>query len=77
VLMGDLATLVNQFAYPVALKKITWKTYIVFVIWCPIQALVIYFFIPETKGRTVSFPNPNWRKVEANVYFCDIARRVG
>jgi len=47
------ATLVNQFAYPVALKKITWKTYIVFVIWCPIQALVIYFFIPETKGRTL------------------------
>jgi len=47
------ATMVNQFAYPVALKKITWKTYIVFVIWCPIQALVIYFFIPETKGRTL------------------------
>lgn len=54
--MRDLATLVNQFAYPVALKKITWKTYIVFVIWCPIQALVIYFFIPETKVARQAFP---------------------
>ncbi|KAM0124934.1 hypothetical protein ACHAO1_010853 [Botrytis cinerea] len=47
------ATLVNQFAYPVALEKIKWKTYLVFVLWCPIQALVIYFFIPETKNRTL------------------------
>ncbi|KAF7919086.1 uncharacterized protein EAE98_009406 [Botrytis deweyae] len=47
------ATLVNQFAYPVALEKIKWKTYIAFVLWCPIQALVIYFFIPETKNRTL------------------------
>ncbi|KAF7893609.1 uncharacterized protein EAF02_001147 [Botrytis sinoallii] len=47
------ATLVNQFAYPVALEKIKWKTYIVFVLCCPIQALVIYFFIPETKNRTL------------------------
>ncbi|TEY43453.1 hypothetical protein BOTCAL_0370g00010 [Botryotinia calthae] len=48
-----LTTLVNQFAYPVALEKIKWKTYLVFVLWCPIQALVIYFFIPETKNRTL------------------------
>ncbi|KAF7919333.1 uncharacterized protein EAE97_011665 [Botrytis byssoidea] len=47
------ATLVNQFAYPVALEKIKWKTYLVFVLWCPIQALVIFFFIPETKNRTL------------------------
>jgi sugar porter (SP) family MFS transporter len=47
------ATLVNQFAYPVALKQIKWKTYLVFVLWCPIQAAVIYFFIPETKNRTL------------------------
>ncbi|TAQ89898.1 hypothetical protein B7494_g1774 [Chlorociboria aeruginascens] len=49
----NAATLVNQFAYPVALQKIGWKTYLVFVIWCPIQAIVIYFFIPETKNRTL------------------------
>lgn len=46
--------LVNQFGFPVALKNIAWKTYIVFCVWCAIQAILIYFFIPETKNRTVS-----------------------
>ena len=46
--------LLNQFAWPVALQNIGWRTYIIFMIWCFIQATVIYFFIPETKARTVS-----------------------
>lgn len=65
------ATLVNQFAYPVALKEIKWKTYIVFALWCPVQALVIYFFIPETKNRTLeelddifNSPNPTKASLE-------------
>jgi len=45
--------LVNQFGFPVALQKIAWKTYIVFCVWCAIQAIVIYFLIPETKNRTL------------------------
>lgn len=47
------AMLINQFAYPIALKNIEWKLYIVFVVWCPIQALLVYVFIPETKNRTL------------------------
>jgi hypothetical protein len=47
--------MVNQFGFPVALQKIAWKTYIVFCVWCAIQTVIIYFFIPETKNRTVSF----------------------
>lgn len=47
------AMLINQFAYPIALEKIQWKLYIVFVIWCPIQAFVVWMFIPETKNRTL------------------------
>ncbi|RDL36991.1 MFS general substrate transporter [Venustampulla echinocandica] len=47
------AGLLNQFAWPVALEKIGWKTYIIFTVWCGIQATVIYFFIPETKNRTL------------------------
>jgi len=49
----NAAGLLNQFAWPVALQKIGWKTYIIFVIWCAFQTVVIYFFIPETKGRTL------------------------
>jgi len=45
--------LLNQFAWPVSLKAIGWKTYIVFVIWCAVQFVVFYFFLPETKGRTL------------------------
>jgi hypothetical protein len=43
------AMLVNQFAYPIALDKIGWKLYIVFACWCPVQAFVVWMFIPETK----------------------------
>ena len=53
----NAAGLLNQFAWPVSLASIGWRTYIIFCIWCAIQAVVIYFFIPETKNRTVSFPN--------------------
>jgi len=49
----NAAGLLNQFAWPVALEKIGWKTYIIFVVWCAFQTFVIYFFIPETKGRTL------------------------
>jgi sugar porter (SP) family MFS transporter len=53
-LFTSIGLLVNQFGIPVALKQIAWKTYIVFLIWCAVQATIIYFLIPETKNRTVS-----------------------
>jgi len=46
-------TLVNQFGFPVALQNITWKTYIVFLVWCSIQAAIIWWLMPETKNRTL------------------------
>ncbi|KAH6991013.1 general substrate transporter [Ilyonectria sp. MPI-CAGE-AT-0026] len=49
----NAAGLLNQFAWPVSMKKIGWKTYIVFTIWDAIQVLVVYVLIPETKGRTL------------------------
>lgn len=46
-------TLVNQFGFPVALQNIKWKTYLVFLVWCLVQAYLIWQFIPETKNRTL------------------------
>lgn len=51
----NAAGMLNQYAWPVSMEKIGWKTYIVFTIWDAVQASVVYFFLPETKGRTVRF----------------------
>lgn len=69
------AGLINQFAWPVSLQQITWKTYIIFVIWDFFQTAVIYFFIPETKNRTVSTPH-RFRKADLTNTL-SIARGVG
>ena len=45
--------LLGQFAWPVALKNIAWHTYIIFIVWCSVQAVIWYFFLPETKKRTL------------------------
>lgn len=47
------AGLLNQFAWPVALQKIQWHTYIIFIVWCAIQFVIMYFVMPETKKRTL------------------------
>lgn len=47
------AGMLNQFAWPVAMKQIGWKTYIIFTGWCAVQTVVVFFFIPETKNRTL------------------------
>ncbi|RFU31831.1 hypothetical protein B7463_g4510, partial [Scytalidium lignicola] len=66
-LFVSIGTLINQFGFPVALKNIQWKTYIVFIVWCFVQAGLIYLFMPETKNRTLEeldeiFSQPNPRK---------------
>ncbi len=53
-LFVTIGTMVNQFGFPVALENIQWKTYIVFLVWCVVQAGIIYLLMPETKNRTVS-----------------------
>jgi MFS family permease len=49
----NIAGLLNQFAWPIALERISWKTYIIFCVWCAFQTVCIYFFIPETRNRTL------------------------
>ena len=35
------------------LAHIRWKVYIVFAVWCAIEAILCYFILVETKGRTL------------------------
>jgi len=49
----SIGGLLNQFAWPVSLKAIGWHTYIIFIIWDAVQFAVFYFFLPETKARTL------------------------
>ncbi|KAK8065195.1 hypothetical protein PG997_011942 [Apiospora hydei] len=49
----NVGGLLNQFAWPVALQNITWKTYIIFTVQDAVQAFIIWWFIPETKNRTL------------------------
>ncbi|GAB7362863.1 hypothetical protein MBLNU230_g3165t1 [Neophaeotheca triangularis] len=45
--------LLNQFAWPISLAEIGWRTYIVFVVWDAVQFVVFYFLMPETRRRTL------------------------
>ncbi|TQV96349.1 sugar (and other) transporter [Cordyceps javanica] len=49
----NAAGLLNQFAWPVSMAKIGWRTYIIFIIWDAIMTVYMYFILPETKGRTL------------------------
>jgi sugar porter (SP) family MFS transporter len=49
--------LVNLFATPIALEYIQWKTYGIWIATCSLQAVYYYFFMVETKGRTLEEMN--------------------
>ncbi|KAI3607710.1 protein phosphatase 2c ptc3 [Moniliophthora roreri] len=64
-LVTQAASLINTFGLPVALEKIGWKTYVIFVAWDAFECVIIYFFIVETKyltleeiGEVFEQPNP-------------------
>ncbi|KAF2014399.1 lactose permease [Aaosphaeria arxii CBS 175.79] len=63
---GNAASLVNQFAFPIALGDITWKTYFIYLGTCTAEAVYYYFIMVETKGHTLEelteiFKAPNPR----------------
>lgn len=46
-------TLLNQFCFPIALERIGWYTYIVFIAWDLIEATISFFVSVETMGHTL------------------------
>ncbi|KIK67737.1 hypothetical protein GYMLUDRAFT_154952 [Collybiopsis luxurians FD-317 M1] len=58
------AGLVGNYAGPIALQRITWKYYIVYVCWDLFECAMIWLFAVETRGRTLEelndiFESPN------------------
>ncbi|KAJ3841779.1 general substrate transporter [Lentinula raphanica] len=47
------AGLVGNYAGPIALQRIGWKYYIVYVCWDIFECTMIWFFAVETRGRTL------------------------
>ncbi|KAF7352477.1 Lactose permease [Mycena venus] len=47
------ASFVNAYAGPIALQRITWRYYIVYVVWDLFECVVIWFCVVETRGRTL------------------------
>jgi sugar porter (SP) family MFS transporter len=52
-LFVSCASFVNTYAGPIALQKIAWKYYIVYVAWDLFECVVIWFCVVETRGRTL------------------------
>ncbi|KAF9500735.1 hexose transporter [Pleurotus eryngii] len=49
----SLSLIFNQYVNPVALDAIAWKYYIVYCCWLAFEAVFLYFFIIETKNRSL------------------------
>ena len=45
---------------PSAFKNITWKTYIVFAVFCVAMTIHVYILFPETKGKTLEEISMMW-----------------
>ena len=48
-----VAIFFNTFVNPIALERIGWKYYFVFLVMLILLSITVYFFYPETRGRTL------------------------
>ncbi|KIM45610.1 hypothetical protein M413DRAFT_344480 [Hebeloma cylindrosporum] len=49
----SVSLIFNQYVNPIALNKLAWKYYLVYVVWLVFEAVFCYFFIIETKNRSL------------------------
>ncbi|KAJ7635890.1 general substrate transporter [Mycena rosella] len=49
----SLALIFNQYVNPIALDAIDWKYYIVYCVWLVFEGVFLYFYVIETKNRTL------------------------
>lgn len=51
--VSGVASFINTYATPVALKNIGWKTYTIFLVLHALEWVAMYFAVVETKGRSL------------------------
>ena len=51
--VGQVALIINVYVNPIAMQAITWKYYLVFLIFNVGWLFLIWMFFPETKGYTL------------------------
>lgn len=49
----SVALIFNQYVNPIALDALGWKYYLVYVCWLAFEFVFIYFFVIETKNKTL------------------------
>jgi sugar porter (SP) family MFS transporter len=49
----SLSLIFNQYVNPIGLKNIKWKYYVVYCCWLVVEFVFLYFFVVETKNRTL------------------------
>lgn len=52
-LCQNIAIVVNVYGISVGIGTIGWRLYLVYLIWIALEIVVIYFFFPETGGKTL------------------------
>jgi hypothetical protein len=67
----NAVSLINTFGLPSALAALTWKTYLIFMVWDVVGVITIYWFVVETKQLSLEdmdevfmAPNPKKRSFE-------------
>lgn len=51
--MGNLISVINTYAPPVAIANSGWRFYLLYVVWDAFGVLVIYLCFVETRGRSL------------------------
>lgn len=51
--MVSLSVIFNQYVNPIALEALGWKYYLVYACWLFVEAIFVFFFVVETKNKTL------------------------